>query len=87
MYHKNINEAANAGYVNKKLKKMQQETSRKINFDKNIYELGTNWGLLNLTLEEAGELGKNKNFIDGYARGQRLRKISDEKATEHQKTR
>lgn len=87
MYHKNINEAANAGYVNKKLKEMQQETSRKINFDKNIYELGTNWGLLNLTLEEAGELGKNKNFIDGYARGQRLRKISDEKAAEHQKTR
>lgn len=87
MYYRNINEAENAGYVNKKLEKCSERLIDKKSFDKNIYELGTDCGLLNLTLEEAEELGKNKNFIDGYARGQRLRKIAEEKAIEHQKTR
>lgn len=47
-------------------------------FNKEIFDLGTEWSLAGKLLEDAREEMKNdKSFITGYERGERLKKIAE----------
>ena len=47
-------------------------------FNKETFDLGTEWSLAGKFLEEARpEMKNNTNFIRGYERGERLKKIAE----------
>lgn len=52
--------------------------NRNIKFNKEIFDLGTEWALAGKLLEEARpEVKNDKTFIRGYERGERLKKIAE----------
>ena len=61
----------------KREQKRKEEYEHQIhNFDKNKYDIGTQWALQGMTLEDAGDVAKDKSFISGYERGKRLLYVS-----------
>lgn len=56
-----------------------RKTASKINkhFSKEIFDLGTEWSLAGNLLDDAREeMKKDKSFISGFERGERLKKIA-----------
>lgn len=47
------------------------------NFSKNEYDLGTTWALQGMSLEDAGDMAKNRSFARGFERGRRLLLIQE----------
>ena len=57
-----------------------KKTASKINrhFNKEIFDLGTEWSLSGKTFEEARpEMQNDRSFADGFKRGERLKKIAE----------
>ncbi len=50
----------------------QHQNNLDHNYNKELYEKGTEWALNKRDIEDAGEFAENKSFLNGYARGLRL---------------
>ena len=81
MSRKNDYRALNAKFIseeeafNNRLKHIAETNVP--NFNKNEYDLGTNWALQGMTLEDAGDMANSKSFQRGFERGRRLLLIQE----------
>ena len=84
---KNILDGINQEKLDQSIKEKALFAKIQREFSKEDYEKGTEWALEGRDLDEAGALGNNKSFLNGYARGLRLIYIKINEISENIKKR